>query len=78
MERTTIFMPANLRLRLADEAHRRRLSQAAIIREALEHYLDESHTERPHLVGVAAVPRVDAKTAKAWTRDQWARKAREG
>jgi hypothetical protein len=77
MERTTILIPGDLRRRLADESHRRRVPQSALIREALERYLTERPAERPHLVGVADVDGVDAREVKAWVRKEWARKARE-
>lgn len=75
MERTTIFIPAELRRRLADEARRRRLPQAAIVREALERYLLSSIPDAPRFVGSAAVEGVDAREAKAWVREQWRRRS---
>jgi predicted transcriptional regulator len=73
MERTTILIPEELRQRLVNEARRRKVPQSALIRHALERYLDEQTGGQPSLLGVADVEGVDARDAKAWVRDQWAR-----
>jgi len=73
MERTTILIPEGLRRRLVDEARRRKVPQSALIRDALERYLDERTSGQPYLLGVADVEGVDARDAKAWVREQWAR-----
>lgn len=77
MERTTIFLPPELRRRLADEARRRSLPQAVLVREALTRFLDEGGSERPRLIGSAAVEGVDARSAKSWVRGEWSREARK-
>jgi predicted transcriptional regulator len=73
MERTTILIPEELRQRLADEARRRKVAQSALIRDALERYLDEQTSGQPSLLGVADVEGIDARDAKAWVREQWGR-----
>jgi predicted transcriptional regulator len=73
MQRTTILIPEELRQRLVDEARRRRVPQSALIRDALERYLDERISGQPSVLGVADVEGVDARDAKAWVREQWAR-----
>jgi len=75
MDRTTVFIPTDLRRRLADEARRRRQPQAALIREALAQYLLASPVDLPKLLGATSVPEVDAREAKAWVRQQWQSKA---
>ena len=76
MERTTIFLPGDLRRRLADESRRRRKPQAELMREALEGYLNEPLGGRrlPSFVGSASVGEVDARDAKRWLRGEWERK----
>jgi predicted transcriptional regulator len=76
MERTTILIPEELRRRLVDEARRRKVPQSVLIRDALERYLDEGTGDRPHLVGAADVEGVDARDAKTWVRERWARARR--
>jgi len=75
MERTNVFLPTELRRRLADEARRRGRPQAELVREALERYLAEAVPERPRVVGVADAPGLDARRAKAWVRGRWGRRA---
>jgi len=74
MERTNVFLPTELRRRLADEARRRGRPQAELVREALERYLAEAAPERPRVVGVADVPGMDARRAKAWVRERGRRR----
>ncbi len=75
MDRTTVFIPADLRRRLAGEARRRRQPQAALIRAALPQSLLASPADLPKLLGAVSVPEVDAREAKAWVRQQWQGKA---
>jgi len=70
-----VFLPDELRRRLADEARRRGRPQAELVREALERYLAEAVPERPRVVGVADAPGLDARRAKAWVRGRWGRRA---
>jgi hypothetical protein len=77
MERTTVFLPGDLRRRLADEARRRREPQAALVREALEQFLKPTPERRPRLVGAVSISGVDARKSKAWVRHQWAAKAKK-
>jgi len=72
MERTTIFLPVELRRRLADEARRRGVARAQLVRDALARYLDEPPSERPRLVGSGSAPGLDAREAKRWARERWA------
>jgi predicted transcriptional regulator len=73
MGRTTILIPEELRQRLVNEARRRKVPQSALIRDALERYLDEQSGDQPSLLGVVDVEGVDAREAKAWVRERWAR-----
>lgn len=78
VERTTIHLPPELRQRLADEARREGRAQAIIVREALERYLSRRRPERPRLVGVVSRGDADARRAKQWVREQWAKDAPRG
>lgn len=77
MERTTVFLPMDLRRKLADESRRRQQPQAVLIREALVQYLARNRAEQPKLVGAVTVEGVDAREAKSWVREEWRRRARE-
>ena len=76
MARTTMFLPEDLRRRLADEARRRGQPQAVLVREALEGYLDRAKAKRslPTFVGSASSGEVDARDAKRWVREEWDKK----
>ena len=49
MEKTTVYLPAALKRRLAEAAHRRGQPEAALIRAAIERLLDEEARPRPTL-----------------------------
>jgi predicted transcriptional regulator len=78
MERTTLYVPEELRRRLADEARRQGRPQAELVREALVRYLDRQRPERPRLVGVASRTGVSARVAKRAVRSAWERDAARG
>lgn len=63
MEKTTIYLPADLRLYLRDAARRTGKSQADIIREALEAQRDATPAPKMTIIGIAnsisAVPAAD-------------------
>lgn len=47
MEKTTVYLPAGLLRRVKQVAARKRVSEAAVIRAALEHYTGEVERPRP-------------------------------
>ncbi len=47
VEKTTVYLPAGLLARVKRVAARRRLSDAAVIRAALEHYTETVERPRP-------------------------------
>ena len=47
MERTTVYLPEGLLRRVKQVAARKRVSEAAVIRAALEHYTGEIERPRP-------------------------------
>ncbi len=49
MEKTTLYVPPELKRRLAELAHRRGTSQAALIRRAIEALLAVERGPRPRL-----------------------------
>jgi Arc/MetJ-type ribon-helix-helix transcriptional regulator len=47
MEKTTVYLPEGLLRRVKQVAARKRVSEAAVIRAALEHYTEEIERPRP-------------------------------
>jgi predicted transcriptional regulator len=47
MEKTTVYLPEGLVRRVKQLAARKRVSEAAVIRSALEHYTGEVERPRP-------------------------------
>ena len=71
MEKTTLYLPADLHRQLEETARRKRRSQAELIREAIRTYLENE--ERPALrsLGVARSQEITGKTAWTWLREHW-------
>lgn len=85
VEKTTVYLDADLRRKLAAVARRRGVPQAALIRDALAAYLASKEAPRlPSWVGaVTDGPATDSSTIKQELRPLWAehierRWAREG
>lgn len=51
MERTTVYLPPELKRRLVAVAARRGVPEARLIREALDHHLDDEVAHVPEPVG---------------------------
>lgn len=73
VEKTTLYLPAELQRALREEGRRSGRAQAVLIREALGEYMAKRPRQLPRSVGIVANGRVDARTAKAWVREQWGR-----
>lgn len=72
MEKTTLYLPADLQRALRHAAHASGRSQADVVREALAQYLSEHTRPRPRSIGAiegSADP--PAREAKAWVRREW-------
>jgi plasmid stability protein len=78
MEKTTLYLPADLQLSLRAAARRTGRSQAELVREALTEYLGRQQRPRPKSIGIIreeAVP--PARDVKGWVRREWDREASE-
>ncbi len=73
MDKTTLYLPPELRRRLRDTARRSGRRQADLIRSALEAYLDQPAPARPRSVGAGADPTLHAADSEAWLRERWGR-----
>lgn len=49
MEKTTVYLPLSLLQRVKAVAARRRVSEASVIRSAIEHYTDTVEPPRPRV-----------------------------
>ena len=73
MEKTTLYLPADLQVSLRDLSRRTGRPQAAIIREALASYVAGQERPWPRAIGSAADGGVGARESTAWIREEWSR-----
>jgi hypothetical protein len=71
MDKTTLYLTPELRLRLRAAARRSGRRQADVIRAALDAYLDEAKANRPRSIGAGADDAVDATESETWLRERW-------
>lgn len=71
MEKTTLYLPAELQRRLSDAARRSGRSQADLIREALTIFLGELGKPQPRSIGILDDPELRGEHAEAWLRQAW-------
>ena len=74
--KTTLYLPAEVQQRLRDASHRTGRSQAALVREALDRYLEATPTPMPASIGVGDDPGIDARAAKRWLHQRWTKSER--
>ena len=73
MEKTTVYLPAELKRRLTGAAERRGLSEAELIRRGIEHVVEAERPPAPRLALFASgetrlAERVDAELARGFGR----------
>jgi Arc/MetJ-type ribon-helix-helix transcriptional regulator len=79
MEKTTLYLPADLQHALRDLARRTGRSQADVVREAVREYVVHQQRPRPRSIGaIEGEPSPPAGAAKAWVRDRWVAEADDG
>jgi predicted transcriptional regulator len=71
MEKTTLYLPAELQRRLSDAARRTGRSQADLIREALRIFLGDLGSRQPRSIGILADPELRGEQTEDWLRDAW-------
>ncbi len=69
--KTTLYLPTDLQQRLKDASRRTGRPQAAIVREALDHYLAATPPLLPTSIGAGDDPDLDARHAKHWLHERW-------
>ncbi len=83
MEKTTLYLPAELQQRLRLAARQSGRPQAELVRDALVAFLGEERRPMPSFVG--SFPRrppglpdgVNSSNVKAWVHSEWDRKWRD-
>lgn len=71
VEKTTLYLPDDLRRSLADASRRLGRPQAELVRDALRRYLEAHGAPRPRSIGVAEGGGVSAAESEDWLREQW-------
>jgi Arc/MetJ-type ribon-helix-helix transcriptional regulator len=71
MEKTTLYLPAELQRRLSDAARRTGRTQADLIREALRLFLGDMSTPQPRSLGILADPELRGEDTEDWLRGAW-------
>ena len=71
MNKTTIYLPADTQHRLQEAARRTDRPQAAIIREAVERYLDTQDEVPLRSVGSLTKKSLTSTNQERWLQDHW-------
>ncbi len=74
MEKTTLYLPDDLRQELRAAARRTGQSQAAIVRDAVRSFLDARPAALPRSVGAVSDETFDARDDEAYLAHAWERK----
>lgn len=74
MEKTTLYLPADLQRALREEGRRSGRSQAQVIREALTAHLARRRRPKPRSIGIAEDGRLAARDSEAWLYREWGRR----
>lgn len=71
MEKTTLYLPTELQRLLRDMAKATGRSQAQLIREALDAYLEKSERPRPRSLGIGEDDRLAGRDSEKWLTHEW-------
>ena len=71
MQKTTLYLPDELRQRLRSAAKQTGRSQADLTRDALEEYLARQPRRTPRSLGMLADGTMSGAEAKRWAREQF-------
>jgi len=71
MEKTTIYLPAELKISIKASARRQGLSEAHVIREALAAYVATEPHELPSVFGSVADGTVSSSDYEDWLAENW-------
>lgn len=73
MEKTTIYLPADLRRALKEAARAEKRPQAEVLRKALMEYLERRGRPRPLSVGLGEDEGLSGAESEAWLEARWGR-----
>jgi hypothetical protein len=71
VEKTTLYLPADLQRALREASRRTGRPQAELIRQALYGYLEHERRPRPRSIGLGDAPDVSGRDAEAWLEREW-------
>jgi predicted transcriptional regulator len=74
MNKTTVYLPDDLRRSLKAAARRRGRPEADLVREALGAYLEREGRPRLGSVGAGDDENLSARDSEAWIRKEWDRR----
>jgi len=73
MEKTTLYLPAELHRSILDISRRTGRPQAVLIREALADYVARQQRPWPRSIGSAADGTVGGRDSEAWITEAWSK-----
>jgi len=71
MEKTTLYLPSELRRALKEAARSEKKAQAVVIRRALEEYLERRGRPRLFSVGIGEDKELSGAESEDWLRAEW-------
>jgi predicted transcriptional regulator len=71
MEKTTLYLPADLRGLLKEAARRTGRPEAVIVREALRSYLQQQGRPSPRSLGLGENAELSGRESEAWLKAHW-------
>lgn len=71
MNKTTVYIPADVQGKLRQLSKVTGKAQAALIREALERYVEQAEPPYPTSIGAGEDRELQASDTAAWLRDNW-------
>lgn len=71
VEKTTLYLPADLQRALQEQARRSGRPQAELVREALRAYLEGTASPRPRSLGLGEDAGLSGRDSEAWLERQW-------
>jgi predicted transcriptional regulator len=71
MEKTTLYLPRELRRALKEAARSEKKAQSVVIRRALEEYLERRERPRLRSVGIGEDRELSGAESEDWLRAEW-------
>ncbi len=71
LEKTTVYLPTELRRQLGEVARRRHVTQAELIREALRAFLADQGRPVLRSLGAGRSKELTGRSAREWLRENW-------